>query len=222
MRGERLACAAAALVLGVGGAVWAGQEHEQSAPPPAGDRVMRAVEGLRDDQVHVTDDGRPMLDEKAERRIADLIAERDSPVHVLVWQDSWFAGYDHYLEAADQVLELLDEPALLVLWQGPDTSSTDVTAGWTVDNYSEEWAGAPAEPSYLGDAALRLPEWIEALPDEPLTRQTDDGAGGTGTGTFLGFLLALPALLGVWVVVGIVRVATGRRFRNRPLRPRSS
>jgi hypothetical protein len=137
-------------------------------------------------------------------------------VHVLVWEDSWFAGYDHYLEAADQVLALLDEPALLVLWQGPDTSSTAVTAGWTLDRFGEEWTGGPDEPSYLGEAALRLPEWIEALPDEPLTRQPDDGAGGTGTGLFLGVLLALPTLLGVWVVVGVVRVATGRRFRNRP------
>ncbi|MDN4173624.1 hypothetical protein QWY28_11755 [Nocardioides sp. SOB77] len=220
MRAERLVCAVAALALGGGAAAWAEQRLDRSAEPtPAGDRVLEAVEGLRDDQVHVTDDGRAMLGEEDERRIAALIAERGSPVHVLVWRDSWFAGHDHYIQAAEQVLERLDGPAALVLWQGPDGSYTGTTQGWTFDRYSGDWDDdVEEEPSYLGDASRRLPEWITALPDDPITRlSSDSGAGSTASGITAGVLLGVPAVLGVWLLLGIVRVATGRRFRNRPL-----
>ncbi|WP_181311961.1 hypothetical protein [Nocardioides campestrisoli] len=174
----------------------------------AGDRVLAAVEGLRDDSVHVDAASRTMLDEEGEQAIAEALAERDLPVYVLVWQDSWFAGYDHYLQAAEQVLAHLDEPAALVLWQGPDHSTTQVTEGYRLTEY---------EPDYLGDPALRIPEWFAQLPEEPLERLGDEYGGPVG-GFFLGLFLGLAVLLVVWVLIGIVRLATGRRFRNLPAR----
>ncbi|MBC9733612.1 hypothetical protein [Nocardioides marmotae] len=214
---ERLVCAVAALAIGGGAAAWAGDRAaDTGAPAPAGERVLEAVEGLREDHVHVSDDARAMLGEEDEQRIADLIAERDLPVHVVVWQDSWFAGHDHYIQALDQIVARLDEPALVVLWQGSDHSYATTTTGWTVDRYSPDWGAATEEPSYLGDAALRLPEWLEALPEDPLTRLESDSGGSTGTGIAAGVALGLPAVLGAWVLIGMVRALSGRRFRNRP------
>jgi hypothetical protein len=139
------------------------------------DRVLEAMEGLRDDHVHVTADGRAMLDEEGEARVAAALAERDLPVHVVVWQDTWFAGYDHYIEAAEQIVAELDEPSLLVLWQGPDTSHAEESEGWkTVSYLDEERTYVEVEPEYLGDASKRLLEWIEQLPDEPLVRREQD------------------------------------------------
>ena len=217
---DRLGCAVAAIVLGGGAALVVDHRLDDRAEgqPAGGDRVAAAAEGLLDDHVHVTDDGRAMLDEAAEREVADLIAARDLPVHVLVWQDSWFAGYDHYIQAAEQVLQRLDDPAVLVLWQGPEHSTTQVSPGWTMDVLAEDRGDVPDEPSYLGDAALRLPEWLQQLPADPLVRQEgDDYWGGVGGGTAAGLFFALPIVLGFWVLLGVVRLLTGRRFRNRPV-----
>lgn len=217
----RVAAAAVALALGGGAAYAVDHRLDGSADREyaAGDRVRAAVEGLREDHVHVTDDGRPMLAEPDERAIAELIEERDLPAYVLVWEDSWFAGYDHYVQAAEQVLHRLEEPAVLVLWQGPDQSTTQVTPGWTFDRWGDdwdEWDDVALEPTYLGDAARRLPEWLEQLPDDPLTRREDEW-GGRGSGMAAGALFGGMVVGGFWIVLGIARVLTGRRFRNRPV-----
>ncbi|MDP3894407.1 hypothetical protein, partial [Nocardioides sp.] len=69
-----LAVAAAVTVASV-----RGPAHDLPEP---GDRVLRAVAELREDRVHVAPDGRPMLDEGAERDLERLIAAREVPVHV--------------------------------------------------------------------------------------------------------------------------------------------
>jgi len=160
-----------ALLLGAGAALgvltWL-EDADERAFGGAGDRVLAAVEGLRDDRVHVSDDGRPLLDEQGEAAIAAAIAERDLPVYVVVWQESRAAGYDSPNQAAEQMLHLLDEPAVLVLWQGPDSSTTRTSPGHRVVFTGTDGTPVRAQPEYLGDAALRLPEWLAQLPDEPL------------------------------------------------------
>jgi hypothetical protein len=206
---------AVALGLGAGAAVLVHRHLDSSADREyaAGDRVLAAVEGLRDDRVHVTADGRAFLDEEGEAVIARTLAERDLPVYVLVWEDSWFAGYDHYVEAAEQVLHLLEEPGLLVLWQGTDTSTTQASEGYRVSP-----SVAAPQPDYLGDPMLRITEWLDQMPDEPLVPVDWDYYGGRVGGFFAGLLYGLPVVLGAWVLVGLIRLATGRRFRNRPAR----
>ena len=213
---RRLLTLAVSLVLGVGAAAAAVRHVESSGAGghAPGDRVLDAVAGLRDDRVHVTPDGRGMLDEAGEASIAAALAERDLPVYVLVWEDSWFAGYDHYIEAAEQVLDLLEEPSVLVLWQGPDTSTTQVS-----ERYMFRYDVEADEPDYRGEAALRIPEWLAELPDAPLERNDYDYYGGTIGGFLAGLLYGLPVVLGAWVVIGVLRLATGRRFLDRPARP---
>ncbi|WP_162794499.1 hypothetical protein [Nocardioides houyundeii] len=211
--------AVAALVLGAGAALVVDHRLGSSADQEyaAGDRVMAAVAALREDHVHVTEDGRAMLDEAGEAAIAATIAERDLPVHVLVWQNSWFAGYDHYIQAAEQVLHHLDEPAVLVLWQGPDDSTTRVSEGYSMREDATSWERPAGEPEYLGDAALRIPEWLDQLPDDPIEPRDWDYYGGRSGGTFIGLLYGLPLVLGAWLLIGVGRLLTGRRFRNRPV-----
>ncbi|WP_110180801.1 hypothetical protein [Nocardioides solisilvae] len=208
------------VALGVAAAVVAvlplrGEDDE--AYGGAGDRVRAAVEGLRDDHVHVTEDGRAMLDEEGEAAVAAAIAERDLPVHVVVWAESRNAGYDHYVLAAEQMLHLLDEPSVLVLWQGPDTSVAVATPGYDVvdappgaDPFEEPVA---SEPEYLGEAALRLPEWIAQLPDEPVERQEFDYYGGPVAGAGIGLLLGALGVLAWWGVLAVV-VAVARTVRQ--------
>lgn len=139
-----------------------------------GDRVLDAVAGLADDHVHVSVDGRPMLDEDGEAAVAAALAERDLPVHVVVWRFSREAGYDHSIEAAEQIVAELDEPSVVVLWQGPEDSHVEATAGWRVDWRDEDDESVEVEPEYLGDAEQRLLEWIEQLPDEPFREVGED------------------------------------------------
>ncbi|WP_181312620.1 hypothetical protein [Nocardioides campestrisoli] len=142
-------------------------------PVEPGDRVRDAVAGVADDRVHVSADGRAMLDEEGEAAVAAALAERDLPVHVVVWRHSMDAGYDHYIEAAEQIVAELDEPSLVVLWQGPEDSHAEATEGWTAVYRTDETGSVSPEPDYLGDARKRLLEWIEQLPDEPLRRLDD-------------------------------------------------
>lgn len=209
-----------AAVLGLGAALVV--DHRLDTGPereygdPAGDRVLEAVEGLRDDHVHVTDDGRKHLDQEGELVVAAAIAERDLPAYVLVWEQSWFAGYDHWIQAAEQVLHHLTEPAVLVLWQGPDASTTQVTPGYQVIQ-GEDYTDRPEpEPSYLGEAALRLPEWLAQLPDGAVEPSGNDDWGEPTDGFWTGLVLGLLVMGAAWVLVGVVRLSTGRRFRNLP------
>jgi hypothetical protein len=207
-----------ALALGTGAALGVGHHLDESADREyaAGDRVVAAVAALREDHVHVTDDGRTMLDAEGEAAIAATIAERDLPVYVLVWQQSWFAGYDHYVQAAEQVVHHLDAPAILVLWQGPDDSKTQVSEGYTMRSDGASWDSEADEPSYLGDPGLRIPEWLDQLPADPLEPRDWDYYGGRSGGTFIGLLYGLPVVLGAWLLIGVGRLLTGRRFANRP------
>src|SRR5690606_5833994 len=127
--------AAGAVVLQV--ADGAGRDHPDDAAirnyeAGPGDRVLDAVAGQADDHVHVSVDGRPMLDEEDEAAVAAAIAERDLPVHVVVWRFSRDAGYAHSIEAAEQIVTELDEPGVVVLWQGPEDSHAETTEGWEV------------------------------------------------------------------------------------------
>jgi len=191
-----------------------------------GDRVRAAIEGVRDDGVHVSPDGRRMLDEAAEAAIADTLAARDLPVVVVVWEPSRFAGYDSGYEAGDQIAWAVGQdvghPVAVLLWQGPADSDVHVTPGWfwtidaSIDGYEE--------PEYGGEAALRVPEWLDRLPDDDLyeRRSTESWGSSVAASVFLAGGVALV----VWVLVGSVRVLAGHRFLSRPprdqRRPRSA
>lgn len=208
-----------ALAVGAGAAAFAVSgldERGARTPPPPGDRVTAIVEGLREDPVHVTPDARAWLSEDAEEDVVALIEERDLPVRVVVAQASTNAGYDHpSLSLEEQVLAGLDEPTLLVLWQGDAPSSSGISAsdGWRVrsKDFDESWESGG--PTFLGDAATDLEQWLTPLPDDVLVESTpSDYYGGIGGAVAYAALVGGLVVGGVWVVLGIVRVRTGRSF----------
>lgn len=202
-----LAVASAVTVAGVRGSA-----HRLPEP---GDRVLRAVTELREDRVHVAPDGRPMLDEEDERDLEQRIAAREIPVHVVVWEPSWFAGYSSPRTAARQILDELDTPAVVVLWQGIDGSVVLTSEGYDLRDAGTEDYHHLAEPEFLGEASLRLTEWIEALPEGlELHEYGADRDGDTSGDIAFGLFLGSGVLLATWLLIGLLRLATGRRFRN--------
>ncbi|WP_447645646.1 hypothetical protein [Nocardioides zeae] len=198
-------------------------DAEPFSVPEPGDRVRTAIADLADGPVHVSPDGRTMLSEADEAALEELIRSRDLPVRIVVWQPSTKAGYEHpTLSPAEQILDDLAEPTLLVLWQGPDDSRVATTDGWTnrFPDYDETFE---REPTFLGDAALSLTEWIDSVPADILEqRPTSDYYGGTGGGIAFGLLVGLPIVAAVWVLAGLVRLRAGRGFLARaPQRPTS-
>jgi len=207
-----LAAAAAALAIGAGATYAVVDRVSHVAEPnPPGDRVRAAIAGVRDDHVYVADDGRSMLSTAGEHHLQQVIGKRRLPVYVVVWQPSRNAGYDHYIEAAEQIVAGLPAPATVVLWQGPEDSTVQTSEDYRI----VEEDGIHDEPSYLGDADKRLTEWVDALPDRPLEPwDRFDYYGGTGGGIAFALVIGVPSLVGLWIVIGIVRRITGRRFRN--------
>ncbi|MDR6175891.1 hypothetical protein QE364_000507 [Nocardioides zeae] len=210
------AAAAAVVVLRMAGA-------EPFSVPEPGDRVEAAVAALADGPVYVSPDGRSMLSERDEAALEELIEDRDLPVRIVVWQPSTKAGYDHpTLSPAQQILDGLTDPTILVLWQGPDDSSVATTDGWNnrFPDYEESFE---REPTFLGDAGLSLTEWLGSVPPDILEeRSTSDYYGGPGGGIAFGLLVGLPIVAAVWVLAGLVRMRAGRGFLARaPRRPTS-
>lgn len=205
---RRLVAYLVALLLGGLTAVVALTWRTEVAGNPAGDRVLAAVEGLEDDQVHVAEDGREFFDEEAEATIAAAIAERDVPVYVVAWRSSWNAGYDHDLEAADQILEHLPEASVLVMWQGPEDSLTQTRAGYRVTS-GEDFDREP-RPAYVGDPERRLLEWLDQLPEDPVQgARSDENRWAESMG--LGIGLSIPVLFLVWCLLRLVDWLSRRR-----------
>lgn len=220
----RLVHLVVAVALGAGAVVWAVDRVDDTEDPrpelAAGDRVAEAIEGVRADRVHVTDDAREMLSEEGEQDLQALIAERDLPVYVVVWRSSREAGYHLVSDAARTIAEALPEPALLVLWEDSDYSTVETSEGYRLGR-DEETSTSVEGPSFLGDVATTLTEWLRALPPDPLEPwERSDYYGGPVGGFFVGLLYATPVLLGLWIVMGLARVSTGRRFLNRPFEQR--
>lgn len=178
----------------------------------AGDRVTEAVAGMLEDRVHVPADGRAMMPPAAEARVSAAIVERDLPVYVTVWEPSWFAGYEHPIQAAEQMAwalgEETGEPALVVLWQGPDDGYLEATPGhrWAPEGASYE----QERPQFLGEAGTRLTEWVTGLPtgspDASLFAASEAGStvGGVTSGVLAG-LTVTAVLAAIALAVTTVR-----------------
>lgn len=170
--------------------------------PPPRDRVRDAIEGLREDGVHVAPDGRPMLDEAGERAVEEAVARhRDVPVYVVVWAPSRQVGNDTFTVQDQLVAALGDEQAMFVIWEGPQAGEVFSSGGYA---RISEYGGAY---DFAGDPATTLPDVVEAYqqaewadPDE------SDYWGGIAGGSVIGVILG-----GVLVVAGIVLGAAVRR-----------
>ena len=191
-------------------------EPDPAGAAARGDRVDAALEGVRQDHVWVAPDARSQLSEAGERRLEKMIASVGPPVYVVVWTDSRSAGYEHYIQAAEQIVAALPAPAAVVLWGGPDASTMEVSEGFSWESTDGSYVYVEA-PEFLGDPERRVTEWLGTLAGTRLVEHDDDSeAPPLLVGLAAGVPLGLLGAFGVWFAIGMVRVSTGRGFRNRP------
>lgn len=214
-----------ALALGVAAAYGAAQgltawrEHKIADNPGVelgepGTRVAKAIAGVRADGVHVSPDGRSMVDRAGERRLEKAVAEATVPVRVIVWSPStqdgdWLQETDHLREAFS------GEDGLVIVWEGPEEGDVLETGG--LADYYDAPRGEDAieYPSdFLGDPVRRLTAGIRATDGMSWReRSSTDSAPPVPVAVGLGALIAAPAI-GLLLLLSLgVRRAVGGRGR---------
>jgi len=196
---------------------WAGaslfevlREQGLPEPQPVGDRVQQAADSLATgDPVYVAADAHDRLSPADEKSLEELARASPNPVRVVVWEGSREAGYDGNLGAVTQLERLLGHDAVYVLWSAPGRG--------LVDEDIEDVGLSPSPPSdFYGDPALRLTEIVEAVAAaEQTPAYSSDYWGGRGGAIGAGLLLAAIGLPVVLILIGLGRLAVGRRFRMR-------
>ncbi|MEI5672155.1 MULTISPECIES: hypothetical protein [unclassified Nocardioides] len=176
-------------------------------PTVIGDRVQRAADAFAaGEHVYVAADAHDLLPPDAAARLEELAAGSEVPVRVAVWEDSNDAGYRGIWDAVGQLQRVADDEGVFVLYTGPGDGVVD-------DNLEGPLEGdIPSD--FNGDPERRLSEIVTAVAASSEGPVSDWSYwGGTGGAIAAGLLyggLAIPVLL---LVIGLVRLALGRRFR---------
>lgn len=176
------------------------------------DRVVNALAGLADDGVYVAPDARDLLSAKAERKLAQAVATSQTPVKVVVWSQTRFAGVSMF-DLRQQLESGLGEDGasgVYLIWEGPQDGN--------VDTYGPRGGYVDMSPhqEFVGDPAVTLPRLVNRVDDDVTfysARNSDsDYWGGTGGGIMAGVLIGLGVLLGVGCVYGVLVLITKRRL----------
>ncbi|WP_244929713.1 hypothetical protein [Nocardioides sp. W7] len=183
--------------------------RDQRAPAlaPVGDRVQRAADALADgDRVYVAADAHDLVPPDVEERLETLAADSAIPVYLVAWEASREAGYGGIWDAAGQLQRLVDEEAVYVIYRGPGD-------GLITDNVDGGLEGDVPD-DFNGDAARRLEEILTAI-GEVRRSPGDDWSywGGPLGVAAAGAIIAGGVISVILLLVGLVRLALGRRFR---------
>lgn len=203
-----LALVAAGLAA-VGGAAAYDALRDVRTPDPTavGDRVQRAADAFAaGDRVHVAADAHDLVPPEVEARLEALADASEVPVYVAVWEESDQAGFDGIWGANGQLQRVVDEEAVFVIYQGPGDGLVD-------DSLTGPLLGDVPE-DFNGDPARRLEEILTAVGDSREGPESDWSYwGGTGGAIAAGLLFGALAIPAVLLVIGLARMALGRRFR---------
>lgn len=194
----------ASVLVGTGAALVpvVGIETDQVALVDApGDRVLAAIDELREDRVHVPPDGRSMLDEAGEQRLESALADADPPVYVVVWASTNDAGYRTASGVVDQLAVAIDRDAVFVVWEGAGQGSVGVLEGY-----------APGSLAFEGSPEARVRELLDEIDGEPIEPRQREDTGDVVAGSLVGALGGAGAYGLLMTVVGVVRVRSGRGF----------
>ncbi|QIX25909.1 hypothetical protein ncot_04315 [Nocardioides sp. JQ2195] len=181
------------------------------APEARVDRVRHALDGLRDDGVNVAPDARDLLDPAGERKVARAIAASTTPVKVVVWTETSFAGASRF-DLVQQLEAGLAEGGghgVYLVWEGPEKG--------TLDTYGRNGyiSSISTHEDFAGDPAITIPRLVRQV-DEQVewtdTNEDFDYYGGVGGGIGIGALYAVGVLLGVGLVHGLIVLVTKRRL----------
>lgn len=216
---------AALLLAGVAGAgtayaVGARQDAEREewdaavarVPDPPGGRLRAAIDEIRADGVHVADDARWMVRERAERELEEAAATSDHQVLTIVWTGSNQSGdgYENVGEKLEQ--EFAGEQAVIYVYEGPSDGDVVVVGAYPYQfGYSSftDFVGDPETMLLRAvlDAEQR-PAW--ELDDPPSDEDYWGGPIGRVAAGVLVALLAIPVLLGF---LYLLHLLAGRGFR---------
>ncbi|WP_235735470.1 hypothetical protein [Nocardioides alcanivorans] len=174
------------------------------------DRVVNVLEGLADDGVYVAPDARTMLDEAGERKVAEAIAASETPVRVVVWTNTRFAGASGFdiVQQLESGLEESGERGVYLIWEGPEKGTADTFGPYGYVSMS------PYE-DFAGDPAVTLPQLVAQVDTEVRWSEPSedfDYWGGVGGGIAAGALISVGALLGLGLAYGLIVLVTKRRL----------
>jgi hypothetical protein len=199
------ALAAGALVAGVTVVGYRAALPKLPPGPPVGDRVAAAVAAFRSgDHVFVTADGRRFLSRADEARLEKKAAASRPAVYVAVWDGEGEAGYYTDFDAVQQIEDAVGRDGAYLLWEGTGDGLLDTRGGLLEPSVEED---------FHGEAALRLPEMVAAVDHAELSENPQDFSSTLPGEVLLGLLLAALALPVVLLVLGLLRVVFGLRFR---------
>lgn len=209
----RLRDAVLALVVGalaaVGGAAAydAWRDLRTPAPVVVGDRVQAAADAFAaGEHVYVAADSHDRVPPEDQARLEELAAASEIPVRVAVWEESSQAGYRGIWAANGQLQRLLGDEAVYVIYSSADHS--------LVDDSLEVPLLGEIPNDFHGDPVRRLEETLTAVGEARRGEASDWSYwGGTGGAIAAGVLFGALAIPVVLVLVGLGRLALGRRFR---------
>ncbi|WP_456698720.1 hypothetical protein [Aeromicrobium sp. P5_D10] len=180
-----------------------------------GDRVMAAVEGLRESHLYVAPDSEHLLTEQDRARIEREAAATRPATYVIVWADTSDGGYRGFLDPMTQIASELDQPGRYIVVEGDNIWDHDVGIEGdyvSSENFDEDEERTPAA------LAAKLSATIAAGDDRDYSSQSlthSDYWGGTAGAIGAGALMGTGAGLGLALVLTpiwfIVRARTRRR-----------
>lgn len=180
-----------------------------------GDRVMAAVEGLRDSHLYVAPDSEHLLTEPDRARLEREAAATDPTTYVIVWADTSEGGYRGTLDPIVQIASALDQPARYLLVEGGKIQDRDVgIKGDYVPgpDFKDDGERTPAA------LAAKISANIASGDDRDYSSQSithSDYWGGTagaiGAGALMGLLGGLGLAAVLTIVWFIIRAGVRRR-----------
>lgn len=208
---RRLIAWVSGLVVGtvVGLGVWsagvAGADAHRQLEAP-GDRVLTAIDGLAESQVHLAPDLRDQIEPGRLRQISAAAEAADPQVFVVVWTESYDAGYDSEAIAAAQIAAGVDRPGMYLL--------TDGEGGATDRAHEVDLTSAPDSsiPGRLDQALLRYIDDVDAAEQIPAAERQFFEYGPPSAAVILGVMLALMCFAGLMVTLGLLRRVAGHPF----------
>lgn len=198
-----IAATALAAILG-----WNRASHGLDQGVQPGDRVMAAVEGLRDSHLYVAPDSEHLLTDQDQTRLEREAAATTPPTYVIVWADTREGGYRGFLDPMTQIASELDQPGRYLLVEGEKIWGRDVGIDGEYVFTDDDIEGLPAKISAN----------IAAGDDREYSSQSithSDYWGGTAGAIGAGALMGVLGGLGLALVVTIGWFTVRARLRRR-------
>lgn len=181
--------------------------YARSAPEamPTGDRALSAIKALKTSHLYVAPDAADLLTAAQREQINRAAAAANPEIFITVWNPSRDDGFYLDSDGAEQIANGVDKKGVYLLAGNGTQAGTNeygVNPGYVNSDLRGEF----------DKALLRYIAAIDATGDnEPVNNDSDYWGGLTG-GTIFGILAVLAGYPTLMLLIGLARLATGRRF----------